>query len=140
MTVYKSIGVTATRDGLTALQTKWLLEFLEKNRALTLHHGDCIGGDNEIATMFSNHGSYVIAFPGSTVHKRALCKANDLTFPWSDNLVRNRFIVNHVELLLAFPNSVSELQRSGTWFTIRYARKQRIPMFIINPNGEELFS
>ena len=41
-------------------------------------------------------------------------------------------------MLIAFPSTQFEIQRSGTWQTIRYARKLKKKILIIYPNGEQL--
>jgi hypothetical protein len=38
--------------------------------------------------------------------------------------------------VIAAPMSSAEILRSGTWATIRYARKAGKPVLIIWPNGE----
>mmetsp|Transcript_30358 Transcript_30358/g.39138 ORF Transcript_30358/g.39138 Transcript_30358/m.39138 type:complete len:93 (+) Transcript_30358:152-430(+) len=42
-------------------------------------------------------------------------------------------------MLIAFPPTSIEIQRSGTWATIRYARKKNKAVMIINPDGTEQF-
>jgi predicted Rossmann fold nucleotide-binding protein DprA/Smf involved in DNA uptake len=51
-------------------------------------------------------------------------------------LVRNRDIVDVCNLLLATPGGTVEQLRSGTWATIRYARRIGRPVWIVFPNGE----
>lgn len=51
-------------------------------------------------------------------------------------LVRNKDIVNASEGMLAAPRGPEEL-RSGTWSTIRYARKCRKKVLIMWPDGSE---
>jgi len=50
-------------------------------------------------------------------------------------LTRNHDIVDCTELLIACPKSMKEELRSGTWATVRYARKLERPVIIIYPNG-----
>lgn len=137
MKIYTKVGVTASRDGLSHAQKEWVKKFLKENKVCSLHHGDCKGGDDELAIMFSKEGSHIVAYPGNSPTLRAQCTVNDFTHPCADNLVRNRRIVNATELVLAFPNTPIERTRSGTWFTIRYARKKKVLLIIINPDGTE---
>lgn len=137
MKVYTAIGVTATRDGLSQKQKEWLQNFLKENKACGLHHGDCKGGDEEVAEIFSEHGSYIVAFPGTSTTLRAYCSVNNMVRPVAENLVRNRRIARSVDLMLAFPNNPIEKSRSGTWYTVRYTRKYSIPLIIVNPDGTE---
>jgi hypothetical protein len=48
---------------------------------------------------------------------------------------RNRKIVDVVEVLLAVPFEDAEVLRSGTWATVRYARRVRRTTVIIRPSG-----
>lgn len=132
---YKSIGITGSRIGLTHMQEYWVLNFLDCNVANNLHHGDCVGADDRVAILFSQRGSYIIAHPGSSPSMRAHCVVNDLILPTSYNLLRNRRIVDSSELMLAFPPSPLEIPRSGTWYTILYAKKQYVPITVVNPDG-----
>jgi hypothetical protein len=132
---YKSIGMTGTRSGLSPAQRTFVLKWLENNSATVLHHGDCIGADDEVALMFSMAGSYIIAHPGGIPAMRANSEATDLILTPLNNLVRNRFIVKHSKHLLAFPESRGPTPNSQTWYTIEYAQKQNVPITIILPNG-----
>ena len=74
---FKSIGTTGTRNGLTEEQREWVEDFsiYKKNRVNVLHHGDCLGSDNEVATIFSRRGKYIIAHPREGVSAK---RANSL--------------------------------------------------------------
>lgn len=139
MTIYKSVGVTATRLGLTLPQKEWALGFFETNEINVLHHGDCKGGDDQLARMAHSFDIYIIAHPGDSAYYRAYCEANDLVLPEKENLVRNRNIVAHCQLLLAFPQSKTPLRRSGTWYTIRHTQKmpvhRRPQVITVLPDG-----
>jgi len=50
-------------------------------------------------------------------------------------LERNRAIVDETDILLAAPLESEEQLRSGTWATVRYARKQHKTVLVIFPNG-----
>jgi hypothetical protein len=54
-------------------------------------------------------------------------------------LDRNRTMVNESHGVIAAPMSSAEVMRSGTWATIRYARKAGKPVLVIWPNGEIVF-
>jgi hypothetical protein len=136
MTYWKSVGVTATREGLSPEQNKWIKDFLNRNGAAVMHHGDCIGGDEELAEIFSNFDTYIIAHPGLSSHQRANSKYNDIVLPRQDYQVRNRYIVKLSQILLAFPRGPLEEIRSGTWSTVRYAKRENSKLIIIGPDGE----
>lgn len=137
MTKYRSVGVTSTRKGLNEVQRLWVTFFLKEHQVNVLHHGDCVGGDDELAKMFHQKGTYVIAHPAHTINKyKAKCQINDLILSPDDTLARNQTIVRHSELVLGFPYTIEEEVRSGTWFTIRHAKKLKVPVLVIKPNGE----
>jgi hypothetical protein len=48
---------------------------------------------------------------------------------------RNHDIVDETELLIACPGELAEAVRSGTWATVRYARKLGRPIVIFWPDG-----
>jgi hypothetical protein len=48
-------------------------------------------------------------------------------------LVRNREIVEGVDLLIACPKEPVEVLRSGTWATVRIARRLGVPVVLIWP-------
>lgn len=136
---YQSIGTTGTREGLTEEQREWVEDFsaYENNQVGVLHHGDCVGSDNEIATIFSRKGTYIIAHPGGGPPiLRAYCAVNDLVLPPKYYLRRNQDIVKASKLLLGFPRTEDEIVRSGTWSTIRYARTSKVPIYVVTPSGK----
>lgn len=53
-------------------------------------------------------------------------------------LDRNHDIVDATDVLIAVPNSVKEELRSGTWATIRYAKRTKQPLMVIPPDGHIL--
>jgi hypothetical protein len=54
-----------------------------------------------------------------------------------DPLTRNQKIVTDCDVLIACPKAMQEEQRgSGTWMTIRYARKVEKRYVVIYPSGE----
>lgn len=133
------IGFTGTQEGLTNQQVIQMRRTLVEHEVLELHHGDCIGAD--LAThclaevlMQCGHQVRIVLHPPSDPKKRAFCPAHEIrpTFPY---IVRNHNIVDAVEYMLAAPSTQEEIVRSGTWATIRYAKKQGVPLRIIYPDG-----
>ena len=50
-----------------------------------------------------------------------------------DYLDRNKDIVNNCDLLIAAPKENTEVLRSGTWSTVRYAKQLGVTVVIIEP-------
>ena len=119
------IGFTGSRSGLNDEQRKNIITFLDNNKekSIEVHHGDCVGGDqdfHEICEKYDNITIYI--HPPKDDKLRAFCKSNNI-FVKKDYLIRNRDIVNSCSILIACPYTKIEELRSGTWSTVRYARK-----------------
>ncbi len=101
------------------------------------HHGDCHGAD----TIF--HWVIEYTHPGAELHihppeddkKRSFCVGH-MTYEVKPYLERNRDIVNACDVLIACPKGEKEELRSGTWATIRYARKVGKPVAILWKDGK----
>lgn len=55
--------------------------------------------------------------------------------PEKDYKVRDKDIVDMSERMIATP-FCPEIARSGTWTTVRYARKKNKPLWIVMPDGQ----
>jgi len=55
-------------------------------------------------------------------------------------LDRNTDIVKHSHILIGCPSTLNEVLRSGTWATIRRARRIKTPCILIFPDGSLKFS
>lgn len=128
------VGITATRHGLTDLQSIMLSQALRNLEAHVLHHGDCVGGDHEADVIAQHMKIMRIAHPPNDPKLRAFCSA-DVILDEKPYLDRNKDIVNECEVLIALPQTAYEQQRSGTWSTVRYARQINKPHVIIYPDG-----
>lgn len=117
------LGVTGTRyfDKITKSQQGKLHEFIEANDVQEVHHGDCEGWDLFVFTMFNVLGVKTVAHPPVSDEFRAVTKSC-VILPPKPYLDRNKDIVNAVDFLIAAPDG-PERQRSGTWSTVRYAKK-----------------
>jgi hypothetical protein len=79
----------------------------------------------------------IILHPPNVDRFRAFCKgATQVEIP-KPYLDRNKDIVKSCDLLIAFPNSKEEQIRSGTWSTMRFAKKIKRKMIIIFPDGSK---
>lgn len=131
------IGFTGTREGMTEAQKAVLFGMLLGFRdSIQLHHGDCIGADEQAHQIAIEMNVRVVIHPSDDSSARAFCLGSySMRFP-KGYLDRDRDIVHDTELLIATPKENQEQRRGGTWFTIRYARSLAKPITIILPSGE----
>lgn len=128
------IGVTGTRHGATLAQVFELDRQLILMNATELHHGDCCGADSQAHDAAKRQGIRVIGHPPIESSLRAFRKFDEER-PMKDYIARNHDIVDEVDILIALPDSENERLRSGTWATVRYARKTGRSVTIITPEG-----
>ena len=124
----KHIMITGTRQGLSDNQYKQVYNLLldiynSYDSFVVLHHGDCIGVDAEVNKMARALGYTTIAHPCDIREKRAF-SISDETLEPEKPLVRNRSMVDASTFVIAAPAQDEEVLHSGTWATIRYARKK----------------
>lgn len=135
------IGFTGTQQGMSARQMDVLDALLQDIKmdghtlSVEFHHGDCIGADEQAHRIAEMHGLYRIIHPPLDNSRRAWCKDAALVHEPRAYLDRNRDIVRASEILIATPAQEREMIRSGTWSTVRYARKLRRVRYIVMPNG-----
>ncbi len=127
------IGVTASQEGLSERQIILIREMLVKLNCTELHHGDCLGGDADIHQIALQLDIDVVIHPPENESKRAFCDHAIKVHRQYPYLERNRHIVDATDYLLGCPNTMYERLRSGTWSTIRYARKIDKPYLVILP-------
>ena len=136
------LAFTGTRQGATEQQLKTAILHLSLEPQHYILNGACEGADRAI------HGAILDAGLGGKVrfefwpsneeqNKWALkvLRPKDLLFGIEKPLKRNNFMINRAEGLMAMPKGYREALRSGTWATIRYARKIKKPVTIVWPNG-----
>lgn len=133
MTQEYRFGFTGTQRGMTASQRDALRDYLRGSRG-EFHHGDCIGADSEAHEIANCMGYRIIGHPPSDPSKRAFRACHELR-PEKPYLERNKDIVLETTALIAAPGEVKEQLRSGTWSTVRFARKQGKCVVIIFPDG-----
>lgn len=129
------IGFTGTQKGMTVPQLEKLYSILDRFRKGTqFHHGDCIGADCQAGGTANSLGYLIIIHPPNVDTKRAFCYSDE-TLPPKPYLDRNKDIVDATDFLIASPGEKEEQLRSGTWSTVRYARKKNKRVMIIFPDG-----
>ena len=123
------LGFTGTHRGMIASQIQDLKTTFKVFYVTEFHHGDCIGADAEAHDIAVAHGIPIIIHPPTDARKRAFCHIGNpqlpiRQLPTKPYLTRNHDIVDASDVLFAAPHG-TEILRSGTWATIRYARKQQ---------------
>lgn len=137
------IAVTGTSRGMTQGQIDQARDFLKALYTMRgfrrLRHGDCIGADAQFARIAKDIGFYLIAHPGhpkdpNETKYRAFTDFNDEVLPAKPFIARDHDMVDESAFLLAAPYQDYEVNRSGTWATVRYARdKVEIPVGFVYP-------
>ncbi len=138
-------GFTATRKGMRFPQMRFLIAFFQCRTVDEFHHGDCLGGDAEAHFLAHyNRVHKIIIHPPDNPIFRAFCNKlfpSEFTEvrPTFGYIIRNTHIVNEGrDLLIACPFESNEIIRSGTWTTVRYAKKISRPVLIVCPDGSSV--
>lgn len=133
-----NIGFTGTRSGMTDAQKKALSQILQEHLVIGqrcwFHHGDCIGADNEAHFVALLNRYHIAIHPPVDFRLRAF-REGDILYPERDYITRNHEIVNCCDFLIAAPRG-PEVLRSGTWATVRYARKVGKKVLILDKSGK----
>lgn len=129
------VGFTGTQEGMTENQAKEVWSFLRitlENGKVDFHHGDCVGADAEANQIARSLGCWSFAHPPIKKDKRAFT-ISDVVLETKEYMQRNQDIAEICDVLLAAPKEEIEELRSGTWSTIRRARKLGKEVIIIAP-------
>lgn len=128
------IGFTGTSRGATAQQVDSLGLLLERLSPEEIHLGDCIGADAQAHAVARRIGLRTVGHLPSDPKKRAHCTYHEEreALPYKE---RNQAIAAETDALIACSLLPKEINRSGTWHTIRCARKLGRPIWIIWPDG-----
>lgn len=133
------VGFTGTQTGCTDAQREALRRVLSIYRVEEMHHGDCIGADADAHALAREAGVCVVLHPPTIDAKRAFCAmlAGETVHDARPYLDRNHRIVDATEWLVACPKEETGWAlRSGTWATVRYARKRGRVVVIVRPSGQ----
>jgi len=136
----RMIGFTGTREGMTHRQKDGVWKLLNiaatQEDDLVLVHGDCVGADKEAHHLAVIEGYQHFILPCDIESARAYRKGLVVLKPQRP-LVRNRQIVDSSHMLIATPGGEEEAQpRSGTWATVRYARREQVPRIVLQPHAD----
>lgn len=129
------IGFTGTQKGMTPPQKEAVAYLFDSNLYGDLHHGDCIGADRDAHTIASSLRMRIHIHPPEIEHPRAWCQGYYAIYDPKPYLERNSDIVLATSVLIATPFQFYELLRSGTWATVRRARKAKKRIHIVWPDG-----
>ena len=132
----RAVGFTGTRKGMAMRQKAVCYQLMSGMGMSSFHHGDCVGADEEAAV-------YAMVMGGVETHShppwarkvRAFTTGNTVVHKPAPYLERNREIVDMTTVLIACPDGMGERTRSGTWYTVRYARAADKQIAIVWPNG-----
>jgi hypothetical protein len=138
------LGFTGTRAGMKVRQLRcvgqaMLCHCIVEYLPVEFHHGDCIGADEQVHKLARALWFKVFVHPPDNDEKRAFCRATPerMSSP-KPYLLRNKDIVDQTTILIAAPKG-NEEKHSGTWATVRYARKLNRPIYICYPDGKLVF-
>lgn len=133
------LGFTGSREGPTEEQKATWEKMTIWLSGIGMHNGCAVGSDRyvlENLPAVSSCSLWPANLDGSTWAKD-FAKRHLATeiLPILSPLDRNKYIVSHSHGLIAFPSTDTEVLRSGTWATIRYARKTKKPVLYVLPSG-----
>jgi hypothetical protein len=138
------LGFTGTRNPITDRQRDVLVEWID--HATVLHHGACIGADQEAhQEALVSVGIHIVVHPPIDTSRMMAPDWNHACVEVRQHKPfhqRNRDIVNASTHLLALPNGPWK-NLGGTWYTVdfasgrkdRYALTRVIPVTICYPDG-----
>jgi hypothetical protein len=132
------IGFTGTRQGMKGPQRSTVraaLAMLTKETPAALHHGDCVGADAQAHWEAVRLKLEVWLHPPRDPRLRAFCTEGvTFTYEPAHYLMRNRFIVDASDILVAAPRS--QTRTGGTWYTIKYAIHMGKRVIVVWPDGQ----
>jgi len=120
---------------MTEAQRHGLERLFEDLPIVEFHHGDCRGADEEAHDIAKAFALSIVVHPPEDPKARAFCVGDEVRPP-RPYLKRNADIVAAADVLIAAPASLHEVLRSGTWATVREARRRGKRVYIIGPEGE----
>lgn len=140
MNKIRHVGFTGTREGMTeyqkaALRMAMLAAGLD-NVTNILHHGDCVGADAEAHDIAVELGWGIVIHPPIDERYRAFKDDGATILPQKDYVPRDHDIVEATRFIFAAPKKDQEERRSGTWLTVRYARKTGKRIILLKRNEQ----
>lgn len=101
-------------------------------------HGGCVGADEDFHYLVREFRIPTDIFWSNLVRKYADIPLDHarVNFAPMPPLTRNKIMAALCDILIATPREDTEVLRSGTWATIRRARKFHRRIYIIYPDGK----
>lgn len=129
------VGFTGSSRPLPQVQVRALRRTILELEPGWLHHGDCVNADALAFRFARDAGARTACHPPTNPRKRAFTVPNDVMFEPLPYLDRNKAMVRATLMLLAAPGTMEEEVRSGTWSTVRFARRLARPILLVLPDG-----
>lgn len=126
------IGFTGTREGMTQHQKEQFVLKMFELLPDEFHHGDCEGADAEAHDIVREllPKVKIVVYPPLSFRKRAMKQGDEMLEPEA-YIKRDYKIVDSTDCLIGAPKTDAEQIRSGSWTTIRYARKTGKPNYVL---------
>ena len=131
------LGFTGTRRGMTPGQRAALAKCVASLPARAIH-GGAVGADEEFNGFLINAGMRaedIYVYPASVNRWMLWVDVGNTTYSVAKPLVRNHVIARRCDYLIAAPATAKEVLRSGTWATVRYARRANKSVIILLSDG-----
>jgi hypothetical protein len=136
-----SVGFTGTRKGMTGTQSAHFRTILAglalANRYGEFHHGDCEGADAEahdlVRQLCPDWTIHIHPGPEGDPHRAH--RTGDKAHPPKTHFARNRDIVRASSLIIGVSKAPHRLERGGTWYTLDFAVKSKVPTKVLWPDG-----
>ena len=123
------VGFTGTRYGMTERQKQLLRDKLLELMPDEIHHGDCVGADEQCHKIAHELKIKVLIHPPIDSFNRAFCESPYMFEP-KPYLDRNKDIACLSDVLIGCPDNRTI---SGTRYTLNYAERMGKTTIIILP-------
>jgi hypothetical protein len=133
-----ALMLTGTRTGMSLEQRTSVRSLVSSMLAtygtVIAHHGDCIGADADFHAICRELGVTIHGHPPANPQARAFCTF-DVEHDPAQYMDRNYAMVQLADRIIATPSEPAEKTRSGTWATVRMARRAKKKIAIVEPDG-----